>query len=660
MEYRQFVPVPSAGQRSAVEMAAGLFITVVVVAILYLGGEVLKPLALAALLSFVLAPVIRGLRKLGLGKAISVIAAVLFAIGFTVVLSLVMAQQITNLAEQLPRYEANLREKIRTIKSYSLASGALERASDTLEDLKGELNKAAPTKSAPPSNEPAEGKQDAPAGQAQGDAASGASPTQPPAAALNARDANVPVPVEIRSGQPAIFDQFNTLVSPLVKPLAQTALVILFLLFILLQREDLRDRILRLGGTRDLQRSTVAMTDAGKRLSKFFLIQTALNTAFGLVITVGLWIIGVPNPLLWGVLAGFMRFVPFIGSIIAAVFPIALAAAVDPGWTMVIATAALFLIAEPTAGHIVEPLVYGKNTGLSPLAVVIATIFWTLIWGPVGLLLATPLTLCLVVLGNYLPGLSMLTVLLGDQPALSPSERLYQRLLVGDVVEAEQLADEHVEEHSLLHYYETVAMPALRLAQLDATDRDVPEDYLARLSGSVAELVDDLDEHPLDDTNGAMQPADDAVGVTCIGSRGWVDEASAHILAHVLRKQGFDATVLASEEAGGGLRHYILDPQGNATFCVAAFGVNGNGAQLRYLVRRIRRQVPGAHIVACCWDLEADVVEETRRALELDAVSTRLPDAVNACRRLAAAKTTAPAKSKNRANDAPTDTGEAA
>jgi hypothetical protein len=304
-----------------------------------------------------------------------------------------------------------------------------------------------------------------------------------------------------------------------------------------------------------------------------------------------------------------------------------------------LATAALFLTSEPIAGHIIEPLVYGKNTGLSPLAVVIATIFWTLIWGPIGLLLATPLTLCLVVLGNYLPGLSMLTVMLGDQPALSPSERLYQRLLVGDVVEAEQLAEEHMEENSLINYYDTVAMPALRQAQLDATDREVPDDYLARLSGSIAELVEDLDEYPLDDSadEPVSQPAQPAaaLGVTCIGSRGWVDEASAHILAHVLRKRGFDASVLAGEEASGGLRHLILDPKGNTTFCMAAFGVNGNGAQLRYLVRRIRRQVPDARIVACCWDLEPTVVEDTQKALDLDAVVTRLSDAVAACRRLA-------------------------
>jgi predicted PurR-regulated permease PerM len=617
VEYRQFVPVPSTGQGSPLETAAALFIAIVAVAVLYLGAEVLKPLALAALLSFVLSPVIRQLRKLGLGKAPSVIASVVMALGVMVMLSLVMAQQVTNLAEELPRYEANLREKIRTIKSYTLASGALERASDTLEDLKGELNKTEPSKADTPGSD-------------------GATPAGAPGTTLT-ETPRKPIPVEIQTGGPALFEQFSTLVSPLLKPVAQTGLVILFLLFILLQREDLRDRILRLGGTRDLQRSTVAMTDAGKRLSKFFLIQTGLNAAFGVLITIGLWIIGVPNPLLWGVLAALMRFVPFIGSIIASVFPIALAAAVDPGWSMVLATAALFLITEPLAGHVVEPLVYGKNTGLSPLAVVMATIFWTLIWGPIGLLLATPLTLCLVVLGNHVPGLSMLTVMLGDQPALNPTERLYQRLLVGDVGEAEQLAEEHIEEHSLISYYETVAMPALRLAQLDATDRDVPGDYLARLSGSVAELVDDLDDHPLDENTAATPPSPVTTigGITCIGSRGWVDEASGHILAHVLRKHGFTANLMTGEDTGDGLRHFILDPDGNKVFCVTAFGVAGNGAQLRYITRRIRKQVPGAAIIACCWDLEAADAQATRDALDLTAVTTRLTDTVTACRRLA-------------------------
>jgi len=237
----------------------------------------------------------------------------------------------------------------------------------------------------------------------------------------------------VRRPEPKGLEAIARLVRPLLTPLATSALVVLFLLFISLQREDLRDRFLRLAGTADLQRTTAALDDAASRLSRFFLAQTLLNTAFGLFIAGGLWVIGVPNAVLWGILAGLMRFVPFIGGFIAAFFPIALAAAVDPGWSMALATAALFLIAEPLAGHIIEPLLYGQHTGLSPVAIVIASLFWTLLWGPVGLLLATPLTVCLVVLGKHIDALEFVAVALGDEPALKPEEQFYQRLLAGNV-----------------------------------------------------------------------------------------------------------------------------------------------------------------------------------------------------------------------------------
>ena len=225
-----------------------------------------------------------------------------------------------------------------------------------------------------------------------------------------------PLPVEIHQPEPRGLEAVSNIVRPLLSPLATTALVILFLLFILLQREDIRDRFLRLAGTGDLQRSTAALDDAATRLGQFYLMQLLLNTGFGIVIAIALSVIGVPNAVLWGILAGLMRFVPFVGSLIAAFFPIAVAAAADPGWAMPLMTAALFFIAEPVAGQVIEPLVYGQRTGLSPVAVVVSTLFWTLLWGPIGLLLATPLTVCLVVLGKYIEGLKFIDVLLGDEP----------------------------------------------------------------------------------------------------------------------------------------------------------------------------------------------------------------------------------------------------
>jgi predicted PurR-regulated permease PerM len=602
MQYLQHAPLNATTRTSPLDAAAILFIAVVTVGGLYVGGEILKPLALAGLLSFVLAPVIRALMKLGLGKQISVVTAVISAIGLIVIFSVVMAQQVTNLAGQLPIYETNLREKIRTIKSYTVTSGVLDRAGETLKDLKTELDKA----------------------------------EMPGAANPTVVSPQVPIPVEIKTPTPALFEQYSALVSPLVKPVAQTGLVVLFLLFILLQREDLRDRVLKLAGTRDLQRSTVAMTDAGKSLGKFFLLQLILNTGFGLVITLGLTVIGVPNALLWGMLAGLMRFVPFIGSLIAAVFPILLAASVDPGWSMVIATATLFLIAEPLAGHVIEPLVYGKHTGLSPFAVVVATIFWTLIWGPVGLLLATPLTLCLVVLANHIPGLSMLPVLLGDQPALTPPERLYQRLLVGDVAEAESLAESKIEDSNLLAFYQDVAMPALHLAQADAEDGNVPVDYLARLSATIEDLAEDLDDHPLmapteDPNKVPQQPA-----VVCLGAKGWVDDSSAIVVANVLRKAGVSASTLTGEISRDGNRNLIIDPDTGPAFCICTFGTSGAGPLIRYVVRRIQRQNPRATFMACIWGADAETSKAIAARAGIDIVASTLKDAMVKARGLSA------------------------
>lgn len=598
----------------------------IIIMMLYVGSEVIQPLALAALLSFVLAPVIRGLSKLGLGKTLSVVLSVVLALGILSSLSFLMARQITSLAADVPNYEQNLRGKIQAIKAYAVTSGAMQKASDTLEDLKKELQKQKP--------EPAD--------------ADAANP--PPLAQMPASPA-APIPVELHSRPPAFFEQFSTLIEPLIKPIAQTALVILFLLFILLQREDLRDRALRLAGTADLQRSTLAMKDAGRKLSKFFLLQTAMNTGFGLVISLGLWIIGVPTPLLWGMLAGLMRFVPFIGSIIAAVFPIALAAAVDPGWTMVLATAALFLIAEPVAGHIVEPLVYGKNTGLSPLAVVVATIFWTLLWGPIGLLIATPLTLCLVVLGKYIPGLNLLHLLLGDEPALSPIERLYQRLMVGDVAEAVEQAEEQLETQTLLKYQDGVVMKALALAHADTVENKIPIEHRARLANSTREFVADLDEQEMTEDNAAdptaraerTLPVLDATSIAdaytgstilCIPARSDVDEAACHVLADLLNRHGLKAAA-APYEDGAAHRHFIFNEAEHRIVCISCFGAEVSSSHARYIARRIRKQSPGTKIVACYWSLPSEAALELAPPGSGTTITTSLHDAIATCQSIA-------------------------
>ena len=268
------------------------------------------------------------------------------------------------------------------------------------------------------------------------------------------------------------------------------------LIFILLQREDLRDRMIRLFGSSDLHRTTAAMDDAARRLSRFYLTQLALNAAFGVWTSAGLWIIGVPSPVLWGILTALLRFVPYVGSFIAALLPIGLAAAVDPGWSMMLWTATLFIVSEPFMGHVVEPFVYGKSTGLSPFSVVVSAIFWTWLWGPIGLLIATPLTLCLVVLGRHVERLEFFDVLLGDRPALSPAENFYQRMLAGDPDEALEHAEQLLKERSLSSYYDEVALKGLQLAANDAARDVLAPAQIERIKEAIKGLVHDLGSVP--------------------------------------------------------------------------------------------------------------------------------------------------------------------
>ena len=255
-----------------------------------------------------------------------------------------------------------------------------------------------------------------------------------------------PVPVEIHQPNPSPFLLLQQFAVPLLQPFATAGIVLVFVIFFLLQREDLRDRFIRLAGAGDLRRTTVAMDDAASRLSRYLLTQTAINTSFGVLVGTGLWFIGVPHPVLWGILGMLLRFVPYIGPVIAAALPAIVAFAVDPGWAMLLWAVALFLVVELAIGQVIEPWLYGHSTGLSGIAVVVAAAFWTLLWGPVGLLLSTPLTMCLVVLGRHVERLQFLEVLLGDQPALAPEEAFYQRMLAGDPDEAAHQAEEFLKD----------------------------------------------------------------------------------------------------------------------------------------------------------------------------------------------------------------------
>ena len=599
-------PRPDGGR--IIALAHGLLVVSLIVVLLIAGREILEPLVIAALLAFILSPLIRRLRQWGARRAPSVVLAVLFALGVLGALGSIIALQITQLAEDLPTYETNLRNKIRSLGSGKLTSRALERATGTLKDLQEELTKAGPASS------PAEQK---------------------------------PVLVEVRQPEPRGLESIALLVRTLLSPLTMTALVVLFLIFILLQREDIRDRFLRLAGTADLQRSTAALDDAASRLSRFFLMQTLLNAGFGVVICIGLWVIGVPNAMLWGIFAGLMRFVPFIGSIIAAFFPIALAAAVDPGWTMVLATAGLFLVAEPIAGHVIEPLLYGQHTGLSPVAIVVSTLFWTLLWGPIGLLLATPLTVCLVVLGKHIEALQFIDVLLGDEPALEPHERFYQRLLAGDDTEAADMAERQLKKQSLSSYYDAVAMTALALAQTDAAHGKLSQDKQLEICHTVEEVVEDLSDHEDQDPEAGDEapPGSPALAskslhgnarldtpVLCVASRSPLDQAASTMLAQLLEKHGLSARIQPFTDVASA-RSFKIDAPDAPLVCLSYFGSAGNPAYVRYLIRRLRRVMPNARFLAGFWMLLGDdnKAEDWRAAVGADLVATSLSQAVDIC-----------------------------
>ena len=559
-----------------------------IVAALYFGREVLLPMALAVLLSFVLAPPVRLLQRLHLPRFAAVTIVVLLAFGLIFGLGTLMFAQVSQLAGDLPRYQSNLGEKIQALRGAATASGTLEQASRVLRNLQKELDQP---KSANP-----------------------ASPAAPDASTPPDR----PIPVEVRQPDPGALQTLATLIAPLIHPLATTGIIIIFVVFFLLQQQDLRNQLIRIAGSHDLQRTTLAMDDAGKRLSRLFLMQLALNAAFGLIIGVGLWAIGVPSAPLWGLLAMVLRFVPYIGAIVAAIFPLIVATAVDPGWSMMLMTAALFLIVEPLIGHVIEPMVYGHSSGLSPVAVVVSAAFWTWLWGPIGLILATPLTMCLVVLGRHVERLQFLEVLLGDRPALSPSESAYQRMLAGDPIETTEQAQSFLKDRTLTEYYEQILMGALRLAWADLHRGRLDQQQTERIRSTVSELVEDLESH----NNSRRAASEDGVApgklkkagetvlavaspsppinpvegtVLCIPGLGMLDETVAIPLAQMLRRQGISAEAKLTETLSIS-KLFALELKDVALICLC-YLEHATPAQLQYTSRRLRRKAPGVAIL---------------------------------------------------------------
>lgn len=629
-------PAPAApAGTSGLSGMIGALVAAVVVAALYFGREVLLPITLAMLLSFVLSPLVGLLRQLWLGRVLSVILAVLLALGIILGLGSGIGTQVAQLARDIPQYQSTIETKITRLRD-----ATIDRFSQKLASL-GHQFAGPPAPTAVPDT---------------------AAPPSAPAQEPQPR----PVRVVVVPPAPSAIEIGGKILSPLLNPLASAGIILVVTIFALLQKEDLRDRAIRLLGSGDLHRTTVAMNEAGRRLSRYFLTQLGLNTSFGAIVGTGLYFIGVPNPVLWGVLGALLRFMPYIGSWIAAALPVVLAAAVEPGWSMAIWTAALYAGTELTIGQFIEPLVYGHSTGLSPLAVVIAAIFWTWIWGPIGLIISTPLTLCLVVLGRHVEQLEFFDVLLGDRPALTPVEGFYQRMLADDPDEALEQAERYLKENSLAAYYDEVALPGLQLAAGDILRGMLAPARVERLKGAVGEFVHDLGRYahvippaeaperlpaapPAEETAPPAEPsaAEEArthgapwqgeAPVLCIAGRGPLDEAAAGMLAQLLDKRGLGARAVP-HGAVSRARIASLDLHECAMVCLCYIDISGNPAHLRFLLRRLRERLPEAPLLVGFWPAADPFLKdrEMRRAAGADHYVSTLHEAVEAC--LAAAQ----------------------
>jgi predicted PurR-regulated permease PerM len=578
-----------------------MLIAVIIVATLYLAREVLLPIALACILSFMLAPPVRMLQNRRVPRGLAVAAVVLLAFFVIFMLGSIMARQVGHLAKDLPRYEATISTKIERLQGFG-TGGTLERAQQVLVDLSKQL---------------------------------GSSERKADQEALAQEEERTPIPVEVREPKGALLHILSRLINPLLGPLATTAIIIVFVIFILIMREDLRDRLIRLAGSTDIPHTTAAIDDAARRLSRLFLAQLVINTAFGALIGLGLFFIGIPSSFVWGVLAGILRFIPFIGPILGLVFPLALAISVDPGWSMVVWTIVLFLGLEIVTSQLIEPVIQGHSTGLSPVAVVVAATFWAWLWGPVGLVLAVPLTVILVVLGRHVDALEFFDILLGDKPALSEAEGFYQRMLARDPIEAIEQAKSYMTTHSLAGYCDDVVRPALMLAQKDADRGILEDDKKVHMRETVESLSADIThEHGLAGeeadastaASAAMLPivnADQLVPgwqsekpLLVIGARTELDQAAAAIFAALVETHGVPTRVERADMLSA-CNIANLDLSGVALMCVSSVDMK-TPAHIHFAARRLKSRAPHAKLLLGLWSKDDKAGGELKNAVGAD------------------------------------------
>jgi predicted PurR-regulated permease PerM len=540
-----------------------LLAVAVIVAALYFGRELLIPLALATLLAFVLAPLTVRIRRLGIPRAFAVTVVVAITLGAMVGLSLFMAGQVRLLGKELPTYQSNIAAKFDRVRAQLRAPGVFSEASRVIDAVESEI------------------------AQTQGELEQQAS--------TNSR---TPARVELVPTAPGAYESVGRWLERIGPPAALLGTTLIYLVLVLLNPGDMRDRLVRLlGGS--VHRTTDALNDAGHRVSRYLTMQLVVNLCYAIPMAAGLWLIGIPGALLWGLLSAVLRFIPYVGSLVGAVFPLLLAVAVDPGWSMLAWALALIVVLELISNNFVEPWLYGASTGLSAMSLIVAATFWTALWGPVGLVLSTPLTVCLLVIGRHLPQLAFLDVMLGSGSALALPSRMYQRLLAGNRADAIELAEESVAASSPRQFYEDVGIPVLRMATVDHRLQEASAEHRHRVVSGMSAVIDELR------VRHAAERPQAALEALCIGSRWTVDTLGAGMAAHALALDGVAAA--ATPTAAGAVTAELIASMGSdgAKVFVLSYFSPQPQEHAQYFSRRLKRRWPDSKVVLALWNVEA-------------------------------------------------------
>jgi len=558
-----------------------------VVAALYLARGVLIPLTLAVLLSFLLAPVCGWLERRKLGRIPSVLVTAVLAFTLMGTGAWAITVQMIDLAPRIPAYQRNIQTKLHSVNDYFKA--ALNKVRTTAEDI---------GQSVPPS-EPA----DEPQGREE-----------------------KPQPVRVVLSPPSPLQVIGGTFGSMFVVMCSTGIVIVLVVFFLIRREDLRDRFIRLIGGGQVTVTTQTLEDAITRVSRFLLTQLLINITFGLSIAIGLYFIGLPSAILWGILATALRFIPYIGAWSAAAAPLGLAMAISTGWVTLLLTLGLFVALELFVANVMEPWIFGKNTGMSSTAILVAAVFWTWLWGPIGLLVATPLTLCLLVIGKHVPQLSFLDTLLGNEPVFDLKTRVYQRLLAGDQEEAAELVLDDLEHRPLVEVYDSVLIPALAMAETHWHRGDLNEDRHKFMFQSLKETVEEFGERQQElklqeDKNDTRKICADSslvnatdssrLCILCLPARDAADEIAGMMLAQVLEMTGclvqaVSVTALVSEMVD------LVEQRKADVVCISAMPPAA-ATHARYLCKRLRGRFPEANLIVGLWNVQGDLNKAKER-----------------------------------------------